>query len=121
MSAECFCDYDAPAFYATHKLTASKQHKCDECFRAIQPGEQYEYAVGKWNGDFDRFKTCSRCLALKEYVQAYVPCLCWAHGNIIDDCYDAVDNYAHEAPGLKFGYWRRRIAILRAPRNEAKP
>lgn len=121
MSAECFCAYDQPAFYSARTVTAGKQHKCSECFRAIQPGERYEYAVGKWDGHFDCFKTCCRCLDLKQYVKAHVPCFCWAHGNIIDDCYDTADNYAHEAPGLKFGYWRRCVAILRAPRVEAKP
>jgi hypothetical protein len=118
--SNCFCDYDPPEFYSPRIVIASKQHKCDECARAIQPGERYEYVVGKWDGRFDRFKTCARCLDLKEYVMATVPCLCWAHGNIIDDCYSAVDEYAHEAPGLKFGYWRRRVAIARAPRIEGR-
>lgn len=116
MSDACFCDYDAPEFLSRRIVTANKQHKCDDCYRAIQPGERYEYTFGKWDGEVDRFKTCARCLDLREYVQAHVPCLCWAYGNIIDDCYNAVDAYAHEAPGLKFGYWRRRIAIDRAPR-----
>lgn len=120
MSEECFCAYDAPDFYAKRLVRASKQHNCSECFHKIQPGERYEYAVGKWDGAFDRFKTCSRCLDMREYVKAHVPCLCWAHGNIIDDCYDAVDDYAHEAPGLKFGYWRRCVAILRAQRAQER-
>lgn len=119
MSEECFCEYDAPDFYASRLVTASKQHKCSECSRAIQPGERYEYVVGKWGRTFDRFKTCARCLAVKEFVAASVPCFCWAHGNILDDCHQTAEDYAHEAPGLLFGYWRRYVKVKNAPRVQS--
>jgi hypothetical protein len=50
---------------------------------------------------------------LKEWVKAHVPCFCWAHGNIIEDAIETARNYAHEAPGLLFGAYRRQVAIMR--------
>ena len=112
---ECVCDYDAPTLYCDRMVTARKQHKCSECFRVIQSGERYEYVFGVWDGRPDRFKTCARCLAVKEYVKAHVPCFCWAHGSILDDAYNTVEGYAHEVPGLLFGYWRRYAATRKGP------
>lgn len=109
----CYCDYDAPEFYHQENRKAKKEHRCSECARAIEPGETYEHVRGKWNGDVDTFKTCPRCLALKEWVRAHVPCFCWAHGNIIEDAIETARGYAHEAPGLLFGAYRRKVAIKR--------
>jgi hypothetical protein len=66
---------------------------------------------GKWDGSFGEFKTCSQCASLREWVTAHVPCVCWAHGNLIPDLCDAIDAYCHEAPGLKFGFMRRLVKI----------
>lgn len=109
----CYCDYDPPEFYHQEVRRAKKEHRCSECGRSISPGESYEHVRGKWDGYVDTFKTCPRCLALKAWVQARVPCLCWAHGNIIEDAIEGAREYAHEAPGLLFGAYRRQIAIRR--------
>ena len=114
----CVCDYEQPIWSSQRILTARKPHRCEECRRAIQPGERYEYCAGMWQrGTVERFKVCSRCLALREYVKEAVPCLCWAYGNIIDDCIEAAREYAHELPGLLFGAYRREVAIYRAPKT----
>lgn len=109
----CFCDYDPAEFYHAQRRKARKPHKCDECRRAIQPGETYEHARGKWEGDVGTFDTCCRCLALRDFVQAHVPCFCWAHGNMIEDATETADEYAHETVGLKFGALRREVLIYR--------
>ncbi len=113
---ECFCDYESPEFYHCETRRAKKDHCCSECGRAITLGESYEHVHAKWNGDISTFKTCPRCLALKEWVEAHVPCFCWAHGNIIDDAIETARGYAHEAPGLLFGAYRRQVAIRRQSR-----
>ena len=115
MSYECVCDYDAPSVYRrTEVKAARKEHKCEECRRKIKPGESYELVFGMWDGRADTFKTCAHCLALREWVKAHVPCFCWAHGNIREDAIETAMGYAHEAPGLLFGAYRREIAIRRA-------
>lgn len=115
---ECFCDYEMPAVYANYTRVARKQHVCEECRREIHVGESYERVFGVWDGSCSVFKTCARCISLRDYVKAHVPCLCWQHGNTIEDCMETAREYAREAPGLLFGAYRRLSSIKR---NEAKP
>ena len=115
MSYECVCDWDPPSLYtSTIVKAARKEHQCEECRRTIKSGESYELVWGMWDGRPDTFKTCSHCLALRDWVKAHVPCFCWAHGNIREDALAAAEGYAHEAPGLLFGAYRREVAIRRA-------
>lgn len=118
MSYDCYCDYERPEFYERIQHTARKPHKCEECGCAIQSGEKYERAAGKWDGRFDVFKTCCRCLALREHIAAHVPCFCWSHGGMLEDARNEVENLPHEAigSGLFFELGRMAIAIRRAPR-----
>lgn len=117
MSYDCFCDYDPATFYSREIRTARKQHQCEECSGKIFPGEKYEYVSGLWEGSFSVFKTCERCVDLRTWVKNNVPCLCWAHGNMLDDCKEAVEEAAWRAPaetvGLQFGFLRRREMISR--------
>ena len=117
--AECYCDYEAPEFYTQETRRAKKAHRCSECGRAIDVGESYEHVRGKWDGEMGTYKTCSRCLALKIWVKAHVPCACIPHGNLIEDSVDTARSYSHEAPGLLFGALRRQIAIKRHRRPQA--
>lgn len=112
---DCYCDYDPPSFYNLSTPKARKRHQCDECGRHIQPGEQYESATGKWEGCVSTFRTCSRCVDLRTWVKNNVPCLCWAHGNMLDDCKAAVvsawERVPEETVGLRFGFLRRMTAL----------
>lgn len=111
---DCVCDYyESPTVYSLTKPVARQVHKCTECGRAINPGDQYEKVFGVWDGDAGTHKTCARCVAMREWVKAHVPCLCWAHGNMRNDVIQTARSYAHEAPGLLFGMWRRYAT----PRN----
>jgi hypothetical protein len=113
---ECFCDYEMPAVYSTSTPKAKKEHCCEECQRAIHPGEQYERVWGIWDGYASTFKTCQRCLNLREYVKAHVPCFCWAHANMIEDAINTAEGWNREAPGLLFGAYRLKIKITRNAR-----
>ena len=112
-AADCFCDYDPATVYESTDHIARKKHKCDECNEPIWPGEPYERVFAIWEGDAQTCKTCIRCLALREFVEATVPCFCWAHHNMIEDAMNTAEHYAHEAPGLMFGAIRRRVLIRR--------
>jgi hypothetical protein len=116
MSIDCYCDYEQPSVFNTSTPIARKEHRCTECGRRIAAGERYLYTWGIWDGSAWTFKTCPRCSSLLDYVKAHVPCLCWAYGNIVDDCLEAAREYAHEAPGLLFGALRRLALIQREPR-----
>lgn len=62
----CCIDYDPPEFCSTTWKYARKEHKCCECRATIQIGECYEYIAGKWEGDFQTFKTCEKCADLRD-------------------------------------------------------
>ena len=68
-------------------------------------------------GDFYAPKTCEPCRDLRQWVANNLPCFCWAHGNLLDDAKEAVDEARHraplETPGLLFGFLRRLHAIER--------
>jgi hypothetical protein len=117
MSINCSCDYDCPEFYVAEHRRARTAHRCDECQRSIEPGERYEHVRGKWDGQVGSFDTCTRCLALREWVAAHVPCFCWAHGNLLDDAIETARAYADQAPGLLFGAYRRELAIRNRPNH----
>lgn len=114
MTYDCYCDYDPPEFYILEICKARKQHSCKECTGAIVPGEKYEHIWAKWDGYVDSFKTCERCVDIRTWVKNNVPCLCWTHGNMIEDCKDAVNEAAWRAPtetvGLRFGFLRRIVS-----------
>lgn len=114
---ECYCDYDPPEFYHKETRKARTPKKCFECRGPIAPGERYEHVCGKWDGRLNTYRTCDRCLELRDFVQGNVPCYCWAHGNIFDDARDAIEDAIYRAPdetrGLLFGFLRRRVKISR--------
>lgn len=85
MSYDCSCDYDAPTFYSLEVRTARKSHHCGECGGTILPKDKYEHVAAVWDGYFDTHKTCERCCDLRQWTKNNVPCLCWAHGNMIED------------------------------------
>lgn len=113
MSYDCSCDYDQPEFYHEELRKARKPHKCEECSGTIIVGELYEHVRGKWDGYVDSFKTCQRCRDIRQWVKNNVPCLCWAHGNAIADCKEAITEARYRAPdetrGLYFGFLRRVV------------
>lgn len=120
MNAACFCDYDPPEFYYRTMPTARLAHKCSECGKTIRRGEKYERVNAKWGDRPESCLTCARCLALRDYVTAHVPCVCWEHHRMIEGCIEAAQEYAHEAPGLLFGARRREVLIYRGARYDAE-
>lgn len=116
MNEYCYCDFEPFTFYRAKNITAKKQHRCTECRSAIQPGEKYERASGKFDGFFKSYKTCCRCIAVREYVKAHVPCFCFLHEGLYEDggadC--TIKSYQHEVPGMGMEYGRLRVAVKRA-------
>lgn len=61
VTADCL-----PSVVTETKPKARKVHKCTECRRDIVPGEIYEKVHGCWEGEFETYKTCPDCLALRD-------------------------------------------------------
>lgn len=111
---DCFCDYDPPEVYRAREHKARKARPCTECGGHICPGERYEHVWGVWEGQPGTHNTCTRCLDLRDWVGAHVPCFCWAHHNLFDDAIETARTVVDEAPGLLFGTYRRFVLIQRA-------
>jgi len=107
LAMSCYCDFEEPSVYNKTTPKARKVHRCSECGATIQKGERYENVSGVWDGYADTYKTCERCLDLRNFVEDNVPCICWHHGNIIDECRDAAREYGEQGDGLLFGTYRR--------------
>lgn len=63
----CDCDVgNAPSCFRAVQRKARKQHRCVECGKSILAGALYEYTSGIWDGAPSDFKTCLRCVVLRE-------------------------------------------------------
>lgn len=112
MTVDCYCDYDPFAVLKRVDVrSARKAHRCDECGRPIEVGEPYEYVFGTWDGGTAWYHTCPECRSLQQWVQAHVPCFCWAYTAMLQDARDTVDAYAKEFPELRAEFLRRLDAI----------
>ena len=115
MSVDCYCDFDPATIYNRELRKARKEHRCTECGQPIRFGQQYENVFGVWEGSAWSFKTCEGCCDLRTWVKNNVPCFCWAHGSMLDDAAETIDEACCRAPtetvGLRFGFLRRKIAL----------
>lgn len=79
-ACSCACDY--PEYFDTFRRKARKIHTCCECGSQIDPKEEYELSVGKWQGTWAKFKTCSICAGkrIDLYANPDFDCDCLAFG-----------------------------------------
>jgi hypothetical protein len=114
MSIDCFCDYEPATVYKRRNVQAArKQHKCDECGRTIMAGEPYEYTFGIWDDFSDNYYTCQHCLELRDWGTISFECFCWAHGSMLDDLHELMQEESYKVPGLFMEYGRRKIRARR--------
>lgn len=89
---------------------ARKQHKCDECSRRIEPGEQYLAEFYKSDGRTENHKTCSHCQVVRKWLND--ECGGWIYGGVEED----IREHSWEGHGIRVKmmavgmerYWRRR-------------
>lgn len=122
MGYGCSCDYDPAEFYRSVDVkSARKEFRCDECGHPIRPRDSYERVTAKWDGGIATFITCKHCVELRNWAKISVPCFCWAHGSLLDDIKDMVEQVRHDVPGFFFEYGRRLIAAQRAKSRPSTP
>ena len=61
----CFTGFYAPDFIVESTPKSRKVHRCYECNKEIQKGEVYKKVAGKWDGEFEEYKTCLDCEDLR--------------------------------------------------------
>lgn len=69
MSITCNCSpyvEECSEFTSVKYFRARKPHKCCECGETIYPGQEYEHAASKYQGEFATFKTCTPCYSIRD-------------------------------------------------------
>ena len=57
----CYCDMETFNPYIEREYRARKEHRCEDCGGAIQPGERYTLIGGKFDGEWSMYKRCADC------------------------------------------------------------
>jgi len=99
---ECSCDVypfaidesEQAEIYTQKTTKARKIHKCTECKREILPGEKYELFKGKWEGDFQTYKTCKDCLSVRGQFFSNG----WIFSNLWSDLNESFNDWDYEVP-----------------------
>ena len=69
MECSSVCDtgtgWPGPEFLDVRVRKTRKLRRCCECLCEIGVGERYEYVRGKWEGDWDTFRTCLTCARIR--------------------------------------------------------
>ena len=65
-------DADGPVdFGRVQRRKARRQHRCNECWRAINIGETYVYSTSHFDGKFYTDRQCAHCAAAAEVLTEY--------------------------------------------------
>ena len=67
-------------------VTARKPHKCAECRRTIDAGEQYHRESFVFDGSFQAHKTCAHCMVVRDFLVE--ECGGWLYGDVEEDARD---------------------------------
>lgn len=86
----CDCD-NLPEIFRQKIQKARKQHFCCECGKQIDPGTDYEYVFGVWEGEADQFHTCIACADLR--TSMYDLGFCSTFSKLHADCADYIAYY----------------------------
>ena len=69
-------------FHSVETRKARKAHKCCECGLEIKPGARYEHVIGKYDGTFDIYDTCSLCVEIRD---VFTCGNCWYYGQLWEE------------------------------------
>lgn len=61
------CD-DYATILSASSPVARKAHRCDECFRRINPGEKYLKEATLFEGILEVYKTCQHCQVVRQWL-----------------------------------------------------
>lgn len=77
-------DGDRPEFWSEKSIRKSrKEHKCEECGRAIAVGEPCWYGFGKQDGYTYSSRTCTHCRVIADWLLRN--CRGFVYGAMIED------------------------------------
>lgn len=91
----CMIDDCEPcSVYRAKVCKARKEHKCSECGRTINKGEEYHYAFMVQEGYGDSFHTCQHCYVAAKWL--IDNCGGFVHQAVLEE----IEEHAREYPYL---------------------
>lgn len=84
-------DCDRANVYVARTFRARKQHRCQECWRLIEPGENYERVFMAYDGTAYTSKTCQHCVGARKLLIKH--CDGFLHESVLED----LQNHISEA------------------------
>jgi hypothetical protein len=113
-------DFEGESFelYCTRMLTARREHKCCECSGVIPRGVQYENVVGKWDGEFSRYKTCLLCVEIRDKFGSSGSTFTTLWEEVVDGLFPmmnfgCMDGLSTEARNVLIQRWQTWKGLLR--------
>lgn len=93
----CMADYseDRVTMISERITRARKQHKCAECNRRIEPGEQYLTEFYVFDGEHSSHKTCGHCQVVRKWLND--ECGGWVYGAVEED----IREHSWEGHGMR--------------------
>lgn len=121
----CYCDGPRPDVYDSVIRKAAKQHQCSECSEPIAAGEYYESVSGLWDGRWGNYKTCARCVQLRDLIDTESDC-CFSHGELHEEVTDfdypgLVRRLTVAVPGEGFTYRLYRANACSLSHADSRP
>ena len=109
---------DIPQCFSTKVRKAKKTHKCCECRQQINPGDEYRYSSGIWDGEPQSFKQCLTCAEIfdvaldinDEYNN--FPDEGPSFGNLSDFVINEIDDHKEQIERFNFGnnpFWIKQM------------
>lgn len=97
----CDTDFDSPSFRATEYRTARTPKTCDECRRAIAPGEPYErYVLKQDSSDSpEAYVTCADCFRWRSALCAAQEEACGCSGYLLTELWKEIAEFCDEHLG----------------------
>jgi len=112
----CMIDNAEPwTVFRSETRRAAKVHKCHECSRPIEVGEQHEYATGLIDGTWLTMRTCAHCTEARRWL--LVVCNGYLFGGVWEDLLEHWDEGVLYSRHLAFG----RLLVLGGVQARRRP
>jgi hypothetical protein len=97
----CMADYadnEGGVSLGSETRKARKRHRCEDCFRHIEPGEMYRVCTWACDGSIQTFRMCSHCSVAAHWLQENCGGFLW--GGILEDIHEHVEEYRGVYPAV---------------------
>ena len=113
MTDSCYCYYEPFDAMAVRRPISRKNYACTECGNPIDIGERYEYVRGLYDGGWSTYRTCYRCLMIRDLMEAHFDCFCWEYGNFLENACEHLSEVGDKVPGLRMAIGRILVEMNR--------